>query len=95
MRKRFARWGNNLLLLGCAVVCLWCVGTKFQAWAQEQGGDALLFAAGMQAQPASPPSGASASPSPSRAMAAANAAVMWWLRQMGAIFSRSKAVKAA
>lgn len=65
MRKRFARWGNNLLLLGCAVVCLWCVGTKFQAWAQEQGGDALLFAAGMQAQPVSSPSGASASPSPS------------------------------
>ena len=48
MKKRFARWGNNLLLLGCAAVCLWCVGTKFQAWAQEQGGDALLFAAGMQ-----------------------------------------------
>ena len=55
MRKRFARWGNNLLLLGCAAVCLWCVGTKFQAWAQEQWGDALLFAAGMQAQPASSP----------------------------------------
>lgn len=65
MRKRFARWGNNLLLLGCAAVCLWCVGTKFQAWAPEQGGDALLFAAGMQAQPASSPSGAGASPSPS------------------------------
>ena len=65
MRKRFARWGNNLLLLGCAVVCLWCVGTKSQAGAQEQGGDALLLAAGMQPQPASPPSGASASPSPS------------------------------
>lgn len=64
MKKRFARWGNNLLLLGCAAVCLWCVGTKFQAWAPEQGGDALLFAAGMQAQPASPPSGASPSPSP-------------------------------
>ena len=63
MRKRFARWGNNLLLLGCAAVCLWCVGTKFQAWAQEQWGDALLFAAGMQAQPASSPSGAGASPS--------------------------------
>ena len=31
MKKRFARWGNNLLLLGCAAVCLWCVGTKFQA----------------------------------------------------------------
>ena len=65
MKKRFARWGNNLLLLGCAAVCLWCVGTKFQAWAQEQGGDALLFAAGMQAQPVSSPSGAGASPSPS------------------------------
>ena len=64
MKKRFARWGNNLLLLGCAAVCLWCVGTKFQAWAQEQGGDALLFAAGMQAQPASSPAGAGARPSP-------------------------------
>ena len=64
MKKRFARWGNNLLLLGCAAVCLWCVGTKFQAWAQEQGGDALLFAAGMQAQPASSPSGASRSSAP-------------------------------
>lgn len=64
MRKRFARWGNNLLLLGCAAVCLWCVGTKFQAWAQEQGGDALLFAAGMQAQPVSSPSAPAPAPPP-------------------------------
>src|SRR5699024_10623041 len=45
--------------------CLWCAGGKLQSWAQSQGGEALLFAAGIGAQAASAsPPAATASPAP-------------------------------
>ena len=53
MKKGITRWMKNLAVLGSAFLCVWCAAMKFQDWAAEQGGDALLFAAGMKAQAAS------------------------------------------
>ncbi len=49
--QRLGRFFRNLIIVASAAVCLWCAGGSLQQWAKEQGGDALLFAAGMQAQP--------------------------------------------
>ncbi len=53
MKKGITRWMKNLAVLGSVFLCVWCAAMKFQDWAAEQGGDALLFAAGMKAQAAS------------------------------------------
>ena len=53
MKNSVARWMKNMILLGSAGLCLWCVGGRLQTWAAEKGDDALLFAAGIQAQAAS------------------------------------------
>lgn len=47
--QRLGKFFKNLLVVASAAVCLWCAGGSLQQWAREQGGDALLFAAGMQA----------------------------------------------
>lgn len=64
MKKALTRWIKNMAVLGSVALCLWCVGAKFQTWATEEGGDALLFAAGMKAQAASQTPGTEPSPSP-------------------------------
>lgn len=53
MKNSLTRWMKNLAVLGCVFLCVWCAAVKVQDWAVEQGGDALLFAAGMKAQAAS------------------------------------------
>ena len=50
---RLWKFLKNLMVVASAAVCLWCAAGYVQQWAKEQGGDALLFAAGMQAAPAS------------------------------------------
>ncbi len=52
LRKFF----RNLIIIASAAVCVWCAGGRLQQWAREQGEDALLFAAGIQAEPANTPS---------------------------------------
>lgn len=47
--RKFLR---NLIVAASAAVCVWCAGGRLQQWAGEQGADALLFAAGIQAAPA-------------------------------------------
>lgn len=64
MRNRLKQWMKNLAVAACLGVCLWCGGVRLQEWAAQEGGDALLFAAGVQAQAAASPS---ASPNPSAA----------------------------
>ena len=52
--KKFFR---NLIMIASAAVCVWCAGGRLQQWAREDGGDALLLAAGIQPenQPAATP----------------------------------------
>lgn len=45
--KKFCR---NLVVVASVAVCVWCAGGRLQQWAREDGGEALLFAAGMQAE---------------------------------------------
>lgn len=65
MKKPLFRFLKNLGVLAGVGLCLWCAGGKLQSWAQSQGGEALLFAAGIGAQAASAsPPAATASPAP-------------------------------
>lgn len=48
--KRLCRLGKDLAALACAAVCVWCAAESFQSWAKNQGGKALLFAAGVTVQ---------------------------------------------
>lgn len=57
---RLGKFFKNLVVVACVAACVWCAGGYMQEWAGEQGGEALLFAAGMQAQESPSPS-----PSPS------------------------------
>lgn len=61
MKRKWTRFLQRLAILASAAVCLWCAGGRLTQWAGSEGGDALLFAAGMQAQQ----TGESAAPSPS------------------------------
>ena len=56
---------KKMAVLAGVGLCLWCAGDRFLAWSQTQGGEALLFAAGMGARAASPQPGHSPSPLPS------------------------------
>ena len=60
---KLGKFFKNMVVVACLAACVWCAGGWVQQWAQEQGGDALLFAAGMQAQEG--PAAASPSPAPS------------------------------
>lgn len=65
MRKLYSLM-KNLVVLASVGVCVWCAADSFQRWAAENGGDALLFAAGLSAQAAEAPTetpAASGSPS--------------------------------
>ncbi|WP_243111159.1 stage II sporulation protein P [Acutalibacter sp. 1XD8-33] len=62
--EKLCRLGKNLVVLACAAVCIWCVAENFQSWAKEQGGKALLFAAGMGIQETPVPAAGMASDSP-------------------------------
>ena len=64
MKRTLTRWIRNLAVLASAAVCLWCAGAEFQSWAARQGGDALLFAAGMKAQAPSQEPEAGSTPAP-------------------------------
>ena len=64
MKRKWTRFLQRLAILASLAVCLWCVGGKFTQWAGSEGGDALLFAAGMQAQEAGESTAPSSSPSP-------------------------------
>lgn len=65
---RLGKFFKNLLVVACLAVCVWCAGGRLQGWAREQGGEALLFAAGIQA--AAPPASPAPSPAPTDAPAA-------------------------
>ena len=67
MKKGAFYWMKNAVLLGSAALCLWCGAGKLQEWAQTQGEEALLFAAGMEAQESpSPQAAPTASPDTQR-----------------------------
>lgn len=67
MKKGAFYWMKNAVLLGSAALCLWCGAGKLQEWAQTQGEEALLFAAGIQAQESpSPQATPTASPDAQR-----------------------------
>ncbi len=63
MKHLFRRSIQNLAIVASVAVCVWCAGGRIQQWAQEQGGEALLFAAGMQVEP-TPGPGAQADGAP-------------------------------
>ena len=46
--KKMTKFVKTLAMLACLAVCLWCAGESLQNWARERGGEALLWAAGME-----------------------------------------------
>lgn len=46
--KKMTKFVKSLAMLACLAVCLWCAGESLQNWARERGGEALLWAAGME-----------------------------------------------
>lgn len=64
MKKGVNHWIKGLAMVASAAVCLWCGASEFQDWAAGQGEEALLFAAGMEVQAASPEASAAPLPSP-------------------------------
>ncbi len=54
MKKRLSlgRGLKNLAGLLCVGVCVWCAASALKSWAGKDGGDALLFAAGIRAEAA-------------------------------------------
>lgn len=61
--KQLSKFLKNFAMLACLAVCLWCAGESLQNWAQEQGGEALLWAAGMEYAGTPAPSPEEAAPS--------------------------------
>ncbi|WP_322169514.1 stage II sporulation protein P [Acutalibacter caecimuris] len=70
--QKLSRFFKNLVTLACAGICIWCAADSFQRWASQQGGDALLFAAGMRVSPAE-----EAQPGDTPAPSAPPAAPVW------------------
>lgn len=58
--NKLSRLVKNFGMLACVAICIWCAADSFEKWVQDQGGEALLHAAGRPDAP-----GAFPSPSPS------------------------------
>lgn len=58
--QRMTRLAKGLAVLLSVCVCVWCAGESLQEWLRENGGEALLMAAGMgvEEQPEATPEGA-------------------------------------
>ena len=58
--QRMTRLAKGLAVLLSVCVCVWCAGESLQGWLRENGGEALLMAAGMgvEEQPEATPEGA-------------------------------------
>ena len=61
MAGKLGRWGKRCGAVCAVGLCLWCGALRLRDWAQAQGAEALLFAAGFQEEAAATPA---ASPSP-------------------------------
>lgn len=48
--RKFYGLMKNLVILASVGICLWCAVESFQRWVAENGGEALLFAAGLSTQ---------------------------------------------